>query len=144
MLAEIRVLTQVVCWEEVVQPKYTSVLHIKFGLWREPSHNGDIKKYKARFVVCGNEEHNNGNDCFSPIVDCTLIKLLQSLAMQKKWKVKPFEFQHAFSNCKLDHTVSAEPTKHLVTAKRRELVVMRPNKVYMDSKYASRIWLNFH
>lgn len=34
-----------------------------------------ISKNTKRVVVCGNEEDNNENDCFSPVVDYTIFSL---------------------------------------------------------------------
>lgn len=108
-----------------MRPKGTNVLHTKFVLRRKRKDDGYIEKYKVGLVVCSNKENNNDNDFCPPVVDYTVIKLLQSVAIQKRWKVKQFDFQNAFPNGNLDRAVYADLPKHLFTEAKRNLVVMK-------------------
>lgn len=85
MWMEIRALQELDCWEEVEPTTDLEVLHTKLILRRERNEEGDIEKYIERLVVCGKEERDN-NDCFSAVVDYSMIKLLLCLAIQKKWR----------------------------------------------------------
>lgn len=60
--------------------------------------------------------------------------------IQKKWKVKHFNFQSPFPNGKLDCTVHAELTKHLFTKRKRKFVVKKLQRSLYGLKDASRIW----
>ena len=43
-------------WQVVVPPGNTHVLHNKWVYKTRTNANGDIERYKARLVVCGNEQ----------------------------------------------------------------------------------------
>lgn len=48
------------------RPNNDRVLHSKFILKKNRSENGEVKKYKPRFVVCGKEEEDNDKISSSP------------------------------------------------------------------------------
>lgn len=56
--------------------KNTGVPHSKFVLRRKRDDNGILQRYKARSVVCGNEEMASDIDTFSPVVDYVVAKLI--------------------------------------------------------------------
>lgn len=117
MWTEICALQQFDCWKEVARPRNTKVLHTKLVLWRKHNEEGMIGKHKARLVVCANEESDNDNDCFIPVEDYILIKMLLCFAVQRKWEVKRFDFQNAFPNGILDRSVLAKLPRHCKTIK---------------------------
>ena len=43
-------------WEVVVLPRKAHILHNKWVYKTRTNANGDIERYKARLVVCGNEQ----------------------------------------------------------------------------------------
>ena len=43
-------------WEIVVPPGNAHVLHYKWVYKTKTDANGDLERYKARLVVCGNEQ----------------------------------------------------------------------------------------
>ena len=43
-------------WTVVIPPKGAHVLHNKWVYKNKTDANGDIERYKARLVVCGNEQ----------------------------------------------------------------------------------------
>lgn len=91
--------------------KDRQVLHSKFVLFRKRDHTVTVKKYKARFVVCGNEEHEYDDECFSPVPDISTKKLIICFVKQRKWHVRHVDFQKAFPNVLLERPIYIEPRK---------------------------------
>lgn len=114
------------CWEEIKCSESTKVPHTKCVLRRKTNQDGDIEKYKARLVLYGNEEDDNNTDCFSPVADYTLIKLLIQLAVQNNSEVKRYDFQSAFLNRKLDRSVYVKLPRQLYTKQRIAEIFMKP------------------
>lgn len=106
-------LNEINCREEVPRPENTPVLHSKFVLKRERNESGEIKKYKARLVVFGNEEVKNDEESFSPVPDFTIIKLILFIAAQRDWHCTHFDFQSAFSNRRLTRPVYMDLRRHV-------------------------------
>lgn len=59
-------------------------LYLKFLLCRKRDEDGVLKKHKARFVECGNEENENKEESFSSVAELTDVKILMSLFLS--WK----------------------------------------------------------
>lgn len=59
-----------------------------------------MEKYNARLVVCGNEEGDNNNDCFSPVIDDTTIKpqLCLAVEMDGWWNTLTFKLPSQTGN----------------------------------------------
>lgn len=60
--AEIYALQQLDCWKEIESLETMKALHTKVVLQRKRNKDCNIKKYKARLVVCDNEEGDNEKD----------------------------------------------------------------------------------
>lgn len=84
--------------KERKRPRITKFLHSKFVLRHKRDHRGEIKKFKARLVVCGNKQKKIDLEIFSPVVDYTLIKIILCLDVQKKYMIKQFRFQNVIPN----------------------------------------------
>lgn len=137
---EVKTLKQMQCWDEVERPPEARVLHTKFVLKRKRYETGNIQNYKARLVVCGNGEIDNADENFSPVPDFTVIRSILSLAAQKGWHRRHFDFQSAFSNEKLERLVYADLPKNIYDAHDRRTKVMRLKRSFCGLKDATRIW----
>ena len=76
-------------WEIVPRPKYKSLVSLKWIFETKHSTNGNIDKYKARFVAHG-FSHKEGIDyeeTFAPIARYNSIRTILSLESNMKWKL---------------------------------------------------------
>lgn len=85
MRHKIETLDKIECWDVLPRPKSDKVLHSKFILKEKRSDEGYVIRYKARFVVRGNEENDNEEMSFYPVPDFTTIKLVMCIAKQRWW-----------------------------------------------------------
>ena len=74
-------------WTIVVPPKDAHVLHNKWVYKTKMDANGDIERYKARLVVCGNEQvfGVDFNLTFAAVMDLSTVKMI--LLLSRRWKV---------------------------------------------------------
>lgn len=128
-----------ICWKRVDPPRHEKIFHTKYALQRKRDGTGNISKYKARFVVCGNEEHNE-NEAFSPLADFTVVKLILCLALQNKWKVRHYDFQNAFLKGISEIPVDAYPPKHFSDEKKYRSKVLKSQHCFYGLKDAAKIW----
>lgn len=98
MWTEVHPLEQLDCWEEIIRSEKNNALHIKSAKRGKRNKTGGLENYKAELVVFGNDENNIYNHCFSPVVHCTMIKLLFCMAVQNKMEVKNFDIKYPFPN----------------------------------------------
>lgn len=78
---ELNALEKLGSWLVVERPKDKKVLHSKFELHKKRKSDGSVEKYKARFVVCGNEDSDVSENNFAPVIEFTLVKLFLSIAL---------------------------------------------------------------
>lgn len=102
-----------------------------------------IHTYKARPVVCGNEQDEKENDCFSPLVDYSVIKVLLSLEIQNGWIVRHFEFQNAFPNGQLGRTVNAELPGYVYKEEVQYSMLTKLQRSLYGLRHASNAWFGF-
>ena len=107
---------------------------------RKHKGDGSIEKYKARFVVCGNEDDPVDVDNFAPIVDFTLLKLFLSIVTQRNRVVHKLDFINAFSHGLIDRVVYVEPPKQLEKSLNQLHKVYLLNKRLYDLREAPRTW----
>ena len=65
-------------WTIVIPPKSVHVLHNKWVHKTKTDANGEIERYKARFIVCGNEQVFGANYTltFAVVMDLGTVKLI--------------------------------------------------------------------
>ena len=74
-------------WEVVVLPRKAHILHNKWVYKPKTDANGDIERYKAWLVVCGNEQVFGVyyNLAFAAVIDMATVKLIMILS--RRWNV---------------------------------------------------------
>lgn len=137
---EITALTNLRCWDVIERPTGKKILHSKFVLKKKRNGDGTIVKYKARLVVCGNEDTENVEENFSPVIDFTLVKLFLAIAVQRKWFIRQMDFENAFVNGNLDREVIVEFPKYVYPDDVRRTSVMRLRKSLYGLREAPKIW----
>lgn len=56
----------------------------------------DAVRYKARLVICGNLDADNTEESLAPVIDSTIVRLVLSLTVQRKWHVYQLNYSSAF------------------------------------------------
>lgn len=125
MRREVANLGQMECWTVEQRPKGEWVMNTKSVLKRKRDENGDIAKYKARLVICENEEERCQEDTFSPVAHQFMIKLILCLSLQQEWIARHVDFENAFPNGRLERSVFAEMPKSMFPKKRSENEVLK-------------------
>lgn len=87
------------------------ILHSKFVLKKKSKGDGTLQKNKACLVVCVNEDFDNDDVNFAPVVDFTLVKLFFSIDDQRGWIIEQLNFENAFVHGMLDRCVYVELLK---------------------------------
>lgn len=63
------------------------MLHCMWLLKKKITADGKLSPYKARLVVCGNEDDVPSALTFAPVVDVTVVRLILSVAKQNRWLI---------------------------------------------------------
>lgn len=116
-----------------------NVLHTKFMLKRNRNELRTVEKYKARLVVCGNEEDESDSETFLPVVDYTLIKVVIISAVQSLWEGKHLDFKEACTNGKFKRLVYAELPRYMYREYKRRRTALRSNQNLHRMKDAAKI-----
>ena len=76
-------------WIAVPKPETAKALHTKWVFTTKTDAAGQIERFKARLVVCGNEQEEgvNYSSTFSPVMDMATTRFILALAML--WGVPP-------------------------------------------------------
>jgi hypothetical protein len=76
-------------WDIVSRPKGKSVVTFKWIYKIKHAADGNIKKYKARFVARGfsQKEGVDYRETFAPVARCTSIRAVISLASIMGWRI---------------------------------------------------------
>lgn len=140
MDSEVQALKKLDCWTVVENPGNANVMHSKFVLKKKRKSDGTVAKYKARLVVCGNEDVDYIDDSFAPVVDFTLVKLFLAIAVQRKWQVRQLDFDNAFPNGKLDRDVYVYVPRHGHVENIHGAKVLKLNRSLYGLREAGKVW----
>lgn len=91
-------------WELTSLPKGCKAIGIKWVSKVKKNANGVIEKYKVRLVAkgCSQRADIGYNEIFASVTQLETIRLIISLATQKKWKIFQMDMKSAFLNKFLD------------------------------------------
>ncbi|CAI5723653.1 unnamed protein product [Peronospora farinosa] len=140
-------------WTVVAPPKNAHVLHNKWVYKTKTDANGDIERYKARLVVCGNEQvfEVDYNLTFAAVMDLRTVKRI--LMLSRRWKVParhgdvPNAYVKAEKEEHLDiymkvpkgMTLDGEEIKGLESRSTNDLALLLKKSLY-GPKQAGRLW----
>ena len=113
-------------------------MHNEWVLRKKRGKNGDVDKYKARLVKCGNEDQSVQEETFAPVVDFNIVRLCLAIAGQKGYFVEQMDFQSAFLQAKIERDVYMELPKFLNGD--RKTKVCKLKKSLYGLKEAPRLW----
>lgn len=100
---------------------------------------GNIARYKARLVACGNAEEYwiDYHEVFAPVTRQTTFRTL--LARDKKLLIKHYDVKNAFLNGELDKIIYMKQPKEFVVENKENMVCKLKNNIY-GLKQTARMW----
>ena len=104
-------------WEVVPRPTRKSVVTSRWLYKIKHAADGNIEKYKARFVARGftQKEGIDYDEIFAPVTRYATIKTIISLATVFGWKLHQMDVKTAFLNGKIEEEVYIKQPKGFVT-----------------------------
>ena len=104
-------------WEVVSKPTGKFVVMSRWIYKIKHASDGNIKKYKARFVARGftQKEGIDYDETFAPVARYTTIRTIISLAVVFGWKLHQMDVKTTFLNGKIDEEVYTEQLEGFVT-----------------------------
>ena len=97
-------------WELVAIPREREVVSLKWIYKIKLNQEGDIQKHKARLVARGFTQKPGIDfyETFSLVASLETIRIIITVAAQKKWKISQLDVKSAFLNGKLDEEIYVE------------------------------------
>ena len=141
MLKEYQSIMKNVVWDVVLRPEEKSIVTSKWIYEIKHAADGNIEKYKARFVVHGFSQ-KEGIDCeemFSHVVRYTSIRAIMALATKLGWKLHQMDVKTTFLNGVVGEEVYVEQTLGFETLD-RQTHVCRLKKDLYSLKQAPKTW----
>ncbi|KAG8489717.1 hypothetical protein CXB51_017702 [Gossypium anomalum] len=129
-------------WDLVERPE-KKVIGVRWVFRAKFNADGSLNKHKARLVVKGycQQYGVDFEETFAPVARLDTIKLLFSLAAQKKWQIHQLDVKSAFLNGFLKEEIYIEqPDGFQVQG--QEDKVYRLKKALYGLKQAPRAWYN--
>lgn len=104
-------------WELVPRPTDAKILPSRWIFKLKKDEQGNIARYKARFVVKGyvQEQGIDYDETFAPVVKATSIRTLLALAVNKNLHLHQMDVSTAFLNGDIDREIFVEPPQGLET-----------------------------
>jgi len=97
-------------WKLATLPRGQKAIRVKWVYKAKKNAKGEIERYKARPVVKGyNQRYGiDYDEVFAPVTRLEIIRLIISLATQRKWKIYHMDVKSAFLNGLLEEEVYIE------------------------------------
>ncbi|XP_059072468.1 retrovirus-related Pol polyprotein from transposon TNT 1-94 [Cryptomeria japonica] len=128
-------------WDLVPRPKGKSIVSSKWLFKIKHNADGNIEKYKARFVARGfsQKEGIDYEETFAPVARYTSIRTIIAIAASKGWKLHQMDVKTAFLNGVIEEEVYIEQPEGY-EIRDRLTHVCRLKKALYGLKQAPRAW----
>lgn len=126
-------------WDLVDRANDQKVIHNGFVFNEKKDENRNLKQYKARLDVFGNEDTNYHENNFSPVAIFTVAKLMIRIGLQKSWTARHLAFKNAFPNSYLKRVVYTELRRHLYSESDRNEELMKLDRGLYGLKEAAKV-----
>lgn len=104
---EIDVLEESKTWVMVDKPKNIKPLDSKWVFTKKQTNNAEV--YKARLVVKGFQQKGKLEDTYSPVLRLQTLRILLSVAVQRKYIIHQMDVKGAFLYGRIDEEVYLKP-----------------------------------
>jgi len=97
-------------WELVPRPKGRKVVKSKWVLTVKLTVNGDIERYKARFVAKGFSQvlGLDFHETYAPVVSTVTLRIVLAMMAAKGWSMTQLDVETAFLNSDIDEEIYVE------------------------------------
>jgi hypothetical protein len=97
-------------WKIVTKPKNVNIISTRWVFVKKTDEHGNLVKYKARLVARGFQQIYgvDYNETFAPVVRFTSIRVILSIAVQRKMFIHQMDVKTAFLNGKIDEDIYIE------------------------------------
>lgn len=143
MDAEIKLIENNETWELMDLPAGAKKIGVKWIYKTKLNENGEVDKYKARLVAKGYaQEHGvDYTEVFAPVVRMDTVRMILSLAAQRKWTIYQLDVKSAFLHGELSEDVYVEQPNGY-EKKGNEHKVYKLKKALYGLKQAPRVWFS--
>ncbi|MCP4569438.1 MAG: hypothetical protein GY841_17825, partial [FCB group bacterium] len=152
---EIKALEDNGTWEVVDLPPNSRAIFSKWVFTKKMKSNGEIERYKARLVACGNQQVHgiDFQDTFAPVMEVQLLPLFLKLAIMWGTKVHQGDVPNAYvkADCEQGYTIYMKIPKGMNEMNCKQLnelkqrngrTVLKLKKSLYGLKQAGRMWNN--
>ena len=140
---EIHALHENDTWDLEVLPPNVKPVGGKWVYSVKTDQNGDLDRYKARFVAqgCGQVQGLNYAETFSPTVRMTTVRLLMQYSVDHSWSLYHFDVKTAFLHANIDFDVYVtQPKGYEKFDENGNLLFCHLNKSLYGLKQSGRLW----
>jgi hypothetical protein len=110
---------------------------IRYTIKRNPE--GDVKRYKARWLVMGNYEEKKPQQTFAPVVKSITIRIMMVLALILGLFIQQLDITNAFCYAKIDGDIYIRPPKELNCGRGK---CYKLHKALYGLRTSPRAWYN--
>ncbi|MBW0469387.1 hypothetical protein O181_009102 [Austropuccinia psidii MF-1] len=130
-------------WEVVgKKPGMKTISHQWVFDLKQNAHNS-IKRFKARFVACGNRQRP-GVYCtktYAPTASLMSLRLVLATATLKNWQVASFDVSGTYLNSPVEETVLVDPPRNFLPELKGKVLHLK--KALYGMRQAGRCWWKF-
>lgn len=141
MNTEIQSLLQAGTWiEEPISSAISKIVPLTWTFRRKRSPDGQMKKHKGRLCVRGDlEEHEPGQDKYSPVASWSSVRMFLVLSLILNWNTISIDFSSAFVQAKLKTPVWVHLPRGYTSSKGPGICLRLVKSLYGLS-IAPRLW----
>ncbi|CAN1249150.1 Retrovirus-related Pol polyprotein from transposon RE1 [Linum perenne] len=140
---EFRALIDNGTWQLVPRPHSNRVLGNKWVFRLKKNPDGQIARYKARWVAKGYHQTEGVDylETFCPVIKPACVRLILSIALSEKWPIKQLDVSNAFLHGTLEETVYMEQPSGFRDPQHPDHVCLLRRSLY-GLKQAPRAWFS--
>lgn len=127
-------------WRVKNLPKRENALNANCVLKRKRDEKGAVWKYKARFIICGNEEAGFQEEKFPSVAHYYGSKLILFIAILQEWTARKIAFENKLRNEEIERLVYVKMPAGVSSIRKKNSKTFSIRKSLYGLKAALRIW----